>query len=123
MSEIEELTLENEYKLEVEKLRLFSVKFNAFVSNAVKAYPCDKTRKLVLLQDLITEILTTSDVHFTDKTKIESIYKLIENEDLTDKKRPSLYGESENGFNMEDVLNPKGELDLMSLCKELGVTD
>lgn len=121
--ENKDLTIENEYKLEVEKLRLFSVKFNAFVNNAVKNYPCDNTRKLVYLSDLISEILSSDSVDFKDAKKIEEIYKIIENEDLTTQKRPSLYGEGENGFNMEDVLNPKGELDLMSLCKELGVTE
>ena len=123
MATTKDLTIENEYKLEVEKLKLFSVKFNAFVNDAVKNYPCDKTRKLVYLSDVITEILSSDNVDFKDKTKIEAVYKLIEREDLSENKRPSLFGESENGFNMEDVLNPKGELDLLSLCKELGVNE
>ena len=123
MSETKDLKIENEYKLEVEKLKLFSVKFNAFVNDAVKNYPCDKTRKLVYLSDVISEILSSNEVDFKDKTKIEAVYKLIEKEDLSTDKRPSLFGESENGFNMEDVLNPKGELDLLSLCKELGVNE
>ena len=121
--ENKDLTIENEYKAEVEKLRLFSVKFNAFVNDAVKNYPCDKTRKLVFISDLITEILSSDNVDFKNVNKIEAIYKFIENEELNAQTRPSLYGEGENGFNMEDVLNPKGDLDLMSLCRELGVTE
>lgn len=31
--------------------------------------------------------------------------------------------QSESGFNLEEVLNPGNELDLESLCKELGVMD
>ena len=29
--------------------------------------------------------------------------------------------EEENGFNIDDAINPKGELNLEDLCKELGV--
>ena len=32
-------------------------------------------------------------------------------------------GEQTNGFNLDEVLNPSGELDLATLCKELGVMD
>ena len=38
-------------------------------------------------------------------------------------KPTGLYGTSESGFNMDDVLNPKEDLDLMAICKELGVTE
>ena len=31
--------------------------------------------------------------------------------------------EEENGFNLDDVLNPKGELDLAKLCRGLGLMD
>ena len=32
-------------------------------------------------------------------------------------------GEEETGFNLDDVLNPKGELDLEKLCRNLGLMD
>ena len=31
--------------------------------------------------------------------------------------------EEETGFNLDDVLNPKGELDLAALCRGLGLMD
>jgi len=31
--------------------------------------------------------------------------------------------ESDTGFNLDDVLNPKQELDLEKLCRELGLMD
>ena len=31
--------------------------------------------------------------------------------------------EEETGFNLDDVLNPKGELDLAKLCRGLGLMD
>jgi hypothetical protein len=55
--------------------------------------------------------------------KVEEIYKIVDDgREFKTEERPSLFGETESGFNMEDVLNP-GELDLLSLCKELGATD
>ena len=32
-------------------------------------------------------------------------------------------GEEESGFNLDDVLNPKGKLDLEKLCRNLGLMD
>ena len=111
------------YKIEVERLKLFNARWNAFVNKTVKEYPSDKTRKLVALSEMITEILSKDETFEPNEKKIEDIYKLIENEGTFLEEKPSLFGKSESGFDMEEVLNPKGELDLMSLCKELGVTD
>ena len=69
---------------------------------------------------MIKEILQSEDTsEFSNKDKLDAIFKLTKQASAPTKR---LYGESDNGFNMEDVLNPKGELDLMALCKELGVT-
>ena len=32
-------------------------------------------------------------------------------------------GEEETGFNLDDVINPKGELDLEKLCRSLGLME
>lgn len=110
-----------QYKTEVDALKLFIDRWTAFVSDTVKSYPSDKTRKLVAVSDMIKEILQGDDcATVSNKQKIEEIYKITDGFKI---QAPSLYGESENGFNMEDVLNPKGNLDLMELCKELGVTE
>lgn len=111
-----------QYKVEVEKLKLFNARWNAFINKTVKEYPSNQTRKLVAVSELVTEILMRDDTVFPSDKKIEEIYKIIEKE-LPYENKPSLFGKSESGFDMEEVLNPKGELDLMSLCKELGVTD
>ena len=119
------LPVEDAYKAEVQKLKLFSSRWSVFVNQTVKKYPSDATRKLVAVSEMITEILLKDDLpDYTDRQKIEDVYKIIEKEgDFAPINNASLFGESDNGFNMEEVLNPKGELDLMSLCKELGVTD
>lgn len=117
--------VEESYKAEVQKLKLFSSRWSVFVNQTVKKYPSDATRKLVAVSEMITEILLKDDLpDYTDKQKIEDVYKIIEKEgDFAPIQNAALFGESDNGFNMEEVLNPKGELDLMSLCKELGVTE
>ncbi|MBE5744145.1 MAG: hypothetical protein E7358_05475 [Clostridiales bacterium] len=112
-------------KAEIERLKLFNARWNSYVNKIVKEYPSDETRKLVALSQMITEIIMREEsFEYTPLDKIEDIYKIIgdgsdEKFDMT----KTLFGESENGFNMEDVLNPKEELDLMSLCRELGATD
>ena len=113
-----------EYEIEVERLKLFNARWNAFVHKTVQSYPSDQTRKLVVVSDMITEILMKEEAEFyTAKDKIEEVYKLIDKEgDLTSIQRPSLYGKSDNGFDMEEVLNPKEKLDLKTLLSELGVT-
>ena len=110
-----------QYKVEVDRLNLFTNRFNNFVKEVVSAYPSDKTRKLALVAETLKEILTKEETEaYTSKEKIEEAYKIIDEMNFAPK---GLYGEGENGFNMDDVLNPKGELDLMAICKELGVTE
>lgn len=110
-----------QYKVEVDRLNLFTNRFNNFVKEVVSAYPSDKTRKLALVAETLKEILTKEETEaYTSKEKIEEAYKIIDEMTFAPK---GLYGEGENGFNMDDVLNPKGELDLMAICKELGVTE
>ena len=113
-----------QYKAEVEKLKLFNARWNNYVNSIVKEYPSDKTRKLAYVSELITDILMKEETpSYTALNKIEDIYKIVDDgRELKFDKSKSLYGKTDSGFNMEDVLNP-GELDLMSLCKELGATD
>ncbi len=118
-------TAKEQYKIEVERLKLFNARWNAFINKTVKAYPSDETRKLVVVSEMITEILMREEEdYYTAKDKIEDIYRLIDKEGVYETvQKPSLFGKSDNGFDMEEVLNPKGELDLKSLLKELGVTE
>ena len=112
---------QEQYKVEIDRLNMFTSRFNTFVNEIVNAYPSDKTRKLLAVAEMLKEILTKNETEsYTSKDKILEAYKVIDG--MTFKPK-GLYGESENGFNMDDVLNPKGELDLMAICKELGVTD
>ena len=110
-----------QYKVEIDRLNMFTARFNTFVKEVVNAYPTDKTRKLVAVGEMLKDILTTTETEvYTSKDKILDAYKIIDGMSF---KPSGLYGVSESGFNMDDVLNPKGDLDLMAICKELGVTE
>ena len=113
--------VESGYQAELKKIALISNRFNAFMDEVVKNYPTNKTRKLHLVSTLITEIVEKNDVpNLSAKQKVEEIYRLI---DEFAPKSNIKEEETENAFNLDDVLNPKSNLDLMSLCKELGVTE
>jgi hypothetical protein len=108
-----------QYDTEISKLKLFVEKFNEYVEEIVKQYPSDKTRKTVAVGQMIKDILNREEtLEYTSKEKIAEIYDIVL-ENKTNKK--TLYGVGENGFDMDEVLNPKKDLDLNSLLKELGV--
>ncbi|MBO5926861.1 MAG: hypothetical protein J6Q38_04830 [Clostridia bacterium] len=108
-----------QYDTEIGKLKLFIERFNNYMNDVVKTYPSDMTRKTVAVGQMIKDILHREEsLEYTEKNKIADIYKLL---DGAKPQKKGLYGESENGFNLDDVLNPKEHLDLDSLLKELGV--
>ncbi len=108
-----------QYETEVSKLKIFIEKFNSYMGDVVSTYPSDLTRKTVVVGQMIKDILNREEsLEYTSKEKISDVYKLIKDHKP---KKKSLYGEGENGFNLDDVLNPKEELDLDTLLKELGV--
>ena len=108
-----------QYDTEIAKLKLFIEKFNEYLEDVVKEYPSDKTRKTVVVGQMIKDILNREEtLEYTSKEKIAELYKIV----LDNKpKRKGLYGVGENGFDMDEVLNPSKDLDLDSLLKELGV--
>ena len=118
------LVEKEKYQTEIKNLRLFVSSFNEYVSEIVKAYPSDRTRKAVAVSDALKDILSREETAtYTAKEQVLEAFKIIESVVPKKDSKQSLYGEGENGFSMDEVLNPKGELDLMSRCKELGVTD
>ena len=115
---------QQKYQTEIKNLRLFVDSFNDYIKEIVKDYPSDRTRKAVAVGEALKDILYREETaEYTCKEQVMEAYKIIEGVSAVKQKSQSLYGEGENGFNMDDVLNPKGELDLMQLCKELGVNN
>ncbi len=115
--------VESQYKAEVSLLKMFIEKFSKYVGEVVRNNPNDKTRKTDATVRIINDILNeTESKKFTSVDKIKEIYKIID-QNFSKKEEQSLYGEGVNGFRLDDVLNPKEELDLKDLLSELGVTN
>ena len=57
-------TAKEQYKIEIDRLKLFNARFNAFVNKTVQNYPSDQTRKLVVVSEMITEILMRDEEDF-----------------------------------------------------------
>ena len=108
-----------QYDTEIERLRIFIERWNDYTQEIVKEYPNDRTRKTVAVAQVLKDILNREETpEFTSKEKIAELYLVL---DEVKPKQKSFYGEGDNGFNMDDVLNPKEKLDLDTLLKELGV--
>jgi hypothetical protein len=100
------------YRIEINRLK-------TFVERWLKALPEPKertaeTRRRMALALALSEILKDNSCPETLEEGIEIINKLND----------AIGGDNKNGgFNLDEVLNPTGELDLATLCKELGVMD
>ena len=114
---------ENKYNAEISLLKMFIERFSKYVGEVLKSNPNDKTRKTDATVRVINDILNETETrNFTSVHKIKEIYKII-GQTSPDTEKQSLYGEGVNGFRLDDVLNPKEELDLKNLLTELGVTE
>ena len=98
------------YAAELKALRMFSDKWRRILTGG--GVPVEKKEIIDLLQGFLRDIGVD-----TAKQTVEKIDKLL-GEDATgfaaDKS-----GEYE--FDLDEAINPSGELDLESLCRELGV--
>ena len=72
-----DIDLNEAYAAEVNRLNLISEELDAFLKETVRNYPSDKTRRLSLLGDMLTEILKKPSTEFSDRQKIDEIYKLV----------------------------------------------
>ena len=118
-------TAKLKYDLEIERLKNFIKKWNAYFDYLAEKYPyysvTEQTKKIVgEIHNILGEEISSQD-------KIERLDKLLGEEvaitKFNPKKKIEKYiEESESGLNMEEILNP-GQLDLGDLCKELGLMD
>jgi len=115
---------ELQYELEVERLKKFSKKWDDFFYQLEEKYPLYKPVKTaVSVKKESDKILKKSNA----KEAIENIEKLLpknkkEKFDPKSKIRDYIASTGDNGFNLDEVLNP-GTLKLEDICKELGLID
>ena len=100
------------YNAELNRLKTFILRWQSALPEHDKGI---EGKKRMALSMALAEILK-------DKPCVNSIEEGVA---LLDKLNGVIGGnaQSESGFNLEEVLNPGNELDLESLCKELGVMD
>lgn len=113
---------ETEYALELERIKRFSEKWDNYFKDLKEKYPMYPiVKKAVKVSERARKKPTASA-----KTEIEEINEMIEGdkEEFDPKKKISDYiaATGNNGFNMDEVLNP-GEIELEDICKELGLID
>ena len=114
---------ELQYSLEIERIKKFSTAWNDYFHGLREKYPHYKP-----VQDAlgVIEILNEEAEKSPPKKVIDDIEEfIIEDKDNFDPKRKIrdyIAATGDNGFNLDDVLNP-GELELEVICKELGLMD
>ena len=98
-------------------LRLFADKWKKLAEQMQGAIPAEEAKKYIELSENLSALLGKAPGAFAQAKGQEEkfdpravIGKYVE-------------GEEESGFNMDDVLNPKGELDLEKLCRNLGLME
>lgn len=101
------------YEKEITRLRIFVEKWQSALPEPKDITP--ESRKRRALAVALSEILKDNPCN----SSLEEGVKLLEK--LTN----AINGGNaeEGGFNLEEILNPGSELDLATLCKELGVMD
>ncbi|MBR1867986.1 MAG: hypothetical protein IJ800_05350 [Clostridia bacterium] len=112
------------FDMEADRLRLFKLawdrKFAALSAN-------DKNRLEALnalafrIDEAISKrgryaALSTAEITAEMRRMVDEKGNLVQSEGI-------FVGEGEEGFSLDDILNPKEDLDLESLCKEMGLME
>ena len=116
---------------ELKTLRLFAEKWRKLAEQMIGVFPDDEAEKYIGFAEDLSALLGKEGNFFADGAPVSDEAPAQEQsraqEEAFDPKaiigRYMESEEEENGFNLDDVLNPKGELDLAKLCRGLGLMD
>lgn len=115
---------ELQYELELKRIKNFSEKWNGYFKELKEKYPLYPVVKRAI--DIKDKLEQLSDENVSGKDAIRELDKMLEQDkekfDPKSKIKDYIVATSDNGFNMEEVLNP-GALKLEDLCKELGLIE
>ena len=101
---------------ELKTLRLFADKWKRLAEQMIGVFADKEAERYIEFADELAALLGKEEGHFMP----------AENEEPFDPKAiigKYMEDEEESGFNLDDVLNPKGELDLAKLCQGLGLME
>lgn len=103
---------------ELSSLRLFADKWKRLAAQMAGAIPVDEAKKYAEFAENLSALLGKERGRF-------GMNEQAQPEQFDPKAVIEKYveGEEETGFNLDDVINPKGELDLEKLCRNLGLMD
>ncbi|MDY6367740.1 MAG: hypothetical protein SPL13_04425 [Clostridia bacterium] len=113
------------YSLEVASIKSFSERFKSYFEYLSQKYPhYDAVKSAVVDFNEIAKIVNGGG---TPKQKIKRADSVMSKKPVAsfnpqEKINEYIANTGENGFNLDEVLNP-GELHLGELCKELGLTE
>ena len=116
---------ELQYKLEIEKIKKFSTRWNGYFNELKEKYPMYAPVKKALEFKGKIDKASAKDNPKGVVNRLElSIPKEVGGENFNPKRkiRDYIAATGNNGFNLDEVLNP-GELQLEDICKELGLLD
>ena len=115
-----------QYALAIESLTAFFIKWNDYFDHLKEKYPMyPVVSQAVKIKDEISKIIgkrSAETVIYTANAKIDEINggKTVPPFDPKKKIADYIAATEDNGFNMDEVLNP-GSLKLEDLCRELGL--
>ena len=111
------MSAETEWKT----LRLFADKWKRLAAQMEELYPGGETRKYTMFAENLSALLGRSRAFAPQEEP--SAPPPAETFDPKAVIERYVEGEEETGFNLDDVINPKGELDLEKLCRSLGLME
>ncbi len=106
---------------EWQTLKLFADKWRRLAAQMEALHPSQDARKYSLFAENLSALLGHSRAFAPDEEDA-----VPAGEEPFDPKaviEKYVEGEEETGFNLDDVINPKGELDLEKLCRNLGLME
>lgn len=114
---------QEKYALEVQFIKEFHQKWQTYFNQLKKKYPMQSTAvQAIEIQKQTEKLLKTNNA----KKIVEKLNGLVSKSDekFNPKQKINDYivATSDNGFNLDEVLNP-GNLELEDLCKELGLME
>lgn len=116
---------ETEYALTVLSLKKFASRWEGYFGELKDKYPLySAVTQAIKLKEKLSELLKTGNNKLVVETLSEKIDRAPKPAPFDPKSKMDDYiaATSDNGFNLEEVLNP-GELHLEDLCKELGLME
>ncbi len=119
-----EKNAELQYELELTRIKKFAKKWDDYFNELKEKYPLYPVTKKAL--DVVDKLDALHSDNVNAKDVISELDSAIDGEtgsfDPKSKIQEYIVATSDNGFNMDEVLNP-GALKLEDLCKELGLIE